>query len=182
MKRRYRRELYQERVDRIRELLPDACIGVDVIVGFPGESEALFKETYDFLNKLDISYLHIFPYSERANTEAALMPKKVSGAEKAERSKMLHILSEKKRRAFYESQLGKMDEVLFESSVQNGIMEGFTRNYVKVSAKFDPMWVNEEIKGFLNFINQEGHVHFTELPEKPEISVRLSESISEKAL
>jgi len=182
MKRRYRRELYQERVDRIRELLPNACIGVDVIVGFPGESEALFRETYDFLNKLDISYLHIFPYSERTNTEAALMPKKVSGTEKGERSKMLHILSEKKRRAFYESQLGKMDEVLFESSLQNGLMEGFTRNYVKVSAKFDPMWVNEEIKGFLNCINQEGHVHFSELPEKPENILRFSDSISEKAL
>ena len=158
MKRRYRRELYQERVDRIRELLPDACIGVDVIVGFPGESEALFKETYDFLNKLDISYLHIFPYSERANTEAALMPKKVSGAEKAERSKMLHILSEKKRRAFYESQLGSDRIVLFESENKEGYIHGFTENYVKVKTPWNPELVNTLHPINLTKIDEDGSV------------------------
>ncbi len=165
MKRRYQRELYVDRVARIKELMPDCCIGVDVIVGFPGETEALFLETYDFLNQLDISYLHVFTYSERANTEATLLSGKVNAGEKAKRSKMLHILSEKKRRAFYESQLRKMDEVLFEAAQNQGMMEGFTRNYVKVSAPYDPLWVNEEVKGFLNRIDENGAVFFTELPE-----------------
>ncbi len=164
MKRRYRRELYADRVKRIREKMPDACIGVDVIVGFPGESKECFLETYQFLNELEISYLHIFPYSERPNTEAISLPGKVSGNEKAERQQMLHILSEKKRRAFYETQLGKMSQVLFEASQTKGMMEGFTRNYVKVQAPFDPMWVNEEIHGFLNAINAGGDVDFSELP------------------
>jgi threonylcarbamoyladenosine tRNA methylthiotransferase MtaB len=165
MKRRYQRELYVDRVAKIKSLMPDCCIGVDVIVGFPGETEALFLETYDFLNQLDISYLHVFTYSERANTEAIQLPGKVSGADKARRSKMLHILSEKKRRAFYESQLGKMETVLFEASQSQGMMEGFTRNYVKVTAPFDPLWVNEEMKGFLNGIGEDGNVVFGEFPE-----------------
>jgi len=164
MKRRYRRELYQDRVARIKEKMPDACIGVDVIVGFPGETKERFLETYQFLNELDIQYLHLFPYSERPNTEAILLKGKVPGNEVAERMKMLQILSEKKRRAFYESQLGKQAEVLFESSRNGGRMEGFTRNYVKVNACYDPIWVNEEMKGFLNCINENGDVDFSELP------------------
>ena len=113
MKRRYQRELYQDRVKLIREVMPNACIGVDVIVGHPGESSELFLETYQFLNELDISYLHVFPYSERANTYAVDIFPKVDGMQKAERSKMLHILSDKKRHAFYESQLNKGGAVLF---------------------------------------------------------------------
>jgi len=164
MKRRYKKELYMDRVGQIKSVMPYACIGVDVIVGFPGETEELFLETYQFLNELDISYLHVFTYSERANTEAANMPGKVPGSIKANRSKMLHILSEKKRRAFYESQIGKLEEVLFEASVSGGMMEGFTRNYVKVSAPYDPMFVNSEMKGFLNHVQPDGTVLFSELP------------------
>jgi threonylcarbamoyladenosine tRNA methylthiotransferase MtaB len=164
MKRRYRRELYQDRVNRIREKMPDACIGVDVILGFPGETKEHFLETYHFLNELDIQYLHLFPYSERPNTEAVLLGGKVSGSETTERMKMLRILSEKKKRAFYEKQLGRQVEVLFEASQTKGLMEGFTRNYVKVSAPYDPMWVNEEMKGFLQDINPDGDVNFGEFP------------------
>jgi threonylcarbamoyladenosine tRNA methylthiotransferase MtaB len=165
MKRRYQRELYAERVSKIKELMPHCCIGVDVIVGFPGETEALFLETYEFLNRLDVSYLHVFSYSERANTEATSLPGKVSQADKAQRSKMLHILSEKKRRAFYETQIGKMDTVLFEAAENKGMMEGFTRNYVKAEAPFDPLWINEEVKGFLNRIDEKGVVVFSEFPQ-----------------
>jgi threonylcarbamoyladenosine tRNA methylthiotransferase MtaB len=165
MKRRYQRELYAERVSKIKELMPHCCIGVDVIVGFPGETEALFLETYEFLNRLDVSYLHVFSYSERANTEATSLPGKVSQADKAQRSKMLHILSEKKRRAFYETQIGKMDTVLFEAAENKGMMEGFTRNYVKAEVPFDPLWINEEVKGFLNRIDEKGVVVFSEFPQ-----------------
>jgi threonylcarbamoyladenosine tRNA methylthiotransferase MtaB len=173
MKRRYKRELYVDRVARIRQTMPDACIGVDVIVGFPGETDAHFMETYQFLNELEISYLHVFTYSERPNTEAATMKGKVPGNVKADRSKMLHILSDKKRRAFYESQLGKMDEVLFEAAITSGKMEGFTRNYVKVSAPYDPMYVNAEMKGFLNLIQTDGTVHFSEFPLSAEEKSKL---------
>ncbi len=143
MRRRYRRELYAERVETIKRLMPDCCIGVDVIVGFPGETREDFLDTYQFLNGLNISYLHVFTYSERENTLAAEMPGSVPGSTRADRSKMLHILSDKKRRAFYESQLGKLEEVLFEGDLKDGYMHGFTRNYVKVQAKYDPVLVNE---------------------------------------
>jgi threonylcarbamoyladenosine tRNA methylthiotransferase MtaB len=177
MKRRYRKELYQNRVERIRNKMPDACIGVDVITGFPGEDHERFLETYHFLNELDIQYLHVFPYSERPNTEAAGLPGKVPGRETSERVKMLQILSEKKRRRFYESQLGRQTEVLFEASQTKGMMEGFTRNYVKVCAPYDPMWVNEEMKGFLNSINEKGEVNFGEFPLK---AVQKPESVAIK--
>jgi threonylcarbamoyladenosine tRNA methylthiotransferase MtaB len=143
MKRRYRRDLYTERVATIKALIPDCCIGVDVIVGFPGETREDFLDTYQFLNALDISYLHVFTYSEREQTEAAEMGGVVAGSTRADRSKMLHILSDKKRRAFYESQIGSVAEVLFEDDQKNGFMHGFTRNYVKVKAKYDPVMVNE---------------------------------------
>jgi len=143
MKRRYRRDLYTERVATIKALIPDCCIGVDVIVGFPGETKEDFLDTYQFLNELDISYLHVFTYSERDQTEAAAMGGVVTGSERADRSKMLHILSDKKRRAFYQSQIGTVAEVLFEDDQKNGFMHGFTRNYVKVKAKYDPVMVNE---------------------------------------
>lgn len=143
MKRRYRRDLYTERVAAIKKQMPDCCIGVDVIVGFPGETHEDFLETYEFLNGLDVSYLHVFTYSEREQTEAATMQGSVTGSTRADRNKMLHILSEKKRRAFYEAQVGKTGEVLFEDDQKSGYMHGFTRNYVKVKAKYDPVMVNE---------------------------------------
>jgi threonylcarbamoyladenosine tRNA methylthiotransferase MtaB len=142
MKRRYQRELYQERVALIRQYMPHACIGVDVIVGHPGESQELFLETYSFLQELDISYLHVFPYSERPNTLAVNIQPKVDGAQRSERSKMLHILSEKKRREFYESQLGRTGFVLFEETNAEGLMEGFSENYVRFTAAYDPLLVN----------------------------------------
>ncbi|MHA8093178.1 tRNA (N(6)-L-threonylcarbamoyladenosine(37)-C(2))-methylthiotransferase MtaB [Aquirufa regiilacus] len=142
MKRRYQRELYQDRVSLIRSVMPDACIGVDVIVGHPGETPELFLETYQFLNELDISYLHVFPYSERANTYAVDILPKVDGMQKSERSKMLHILSDKKRRYFYESQLNKTGFVLFEESSENGLMEGFSENYVRLAVPYDPLLIN----------------------------------------
>lgn len=142
MKRRYQRELYQDRVSLIRTVMPDACIGVDVIVGHPGETPELFLETYQFLNELDISYLHVFPYSERANTFAVDILPKVDGMQKSERSKMLHILSDKKRRSFYESQLNKTGFVLFEESTENGLMEGFSENYVRLAVHYDPLLIN----------------------------------------
>jgi threonylcarbamoyladenosine tRNA methylthiotransferase MtaB len=165
MRRRYRRELYAERVETIKSLMPDCCIGVDVIVGFPGESREDFLDTYNFLNELNISYLHVFTYSERENTLAAEMPGSVPGSTRSDRSKMLHILSDKKRRAFYESQLGKMEEVLFEGDIKEGYMHGFTRNYVKVQAKYDPVLVNELKRVELISIASSGDVEVCE-PEQ----------------
>lgn len=143
MKRRYRRELYTERVAAIKAVMPDCCIGVDVIVGFPGETQEDFLDTYQFLNGLDVSYLHVFTYSEREQTVAAELPGVIPGSTRADRSKMLHILSDKKRRAFYQSQIGTVGEVLFEDDQKGGFMHGFTKNYVKVKAKYDPVMVNE---------------------------------------
>ena len=160
MKRRYLRELYVSRVAKIREVMPDACIGVDVIVGFPGETDEHFLETYHFLNELDISYLHVFTYSERDNTEAVLMDGVVPDAVRAKRSKMLRGLSAKKRNAFYESQLGKEKTVLFESDNKQGYIHGFTENYVKVKAPWDPALVNTLHKVRLTKIDVDGMVRF----------------------
>ncbi|WP_454948754.1 tRNA (N(6)-L-threonylcarbamoyladenosine(37)-C(2))-methylthiotransferase MtaB [Capnocytophaga leadbetteri] len=160
MKRRYLRELYVSRVAKIREVMPDACIGVDVIVGFPGETDELFLETYYFLNDLDISYLHVFTYSERDNTEAVLMDGVVPDEVRAKRSKMLRGLSAKKRNAFYESQLGKEKTVLFESDNKQGYIHGFTENYVKVKAPWDPALVNTLHKVKLTKIDVDGMVRF----------------------
>src|ERR1700759_105345 len=165
MRRRYKRELYAERVARIKELMPHCCIGVDVIVGFPSETEEDFIDTYNFINGLDVSYLHVFTYSERENTPAAEMSNSVPGSTRAERSKMLHILSDKKRRAFYESQLNKAKEVLFEGDIKDGFMHGFTRNYVKVKAKYDPVLVNELKNVYLTKISHDGDVEITESEE-----------------
>ncbi|MFN3849907.1 MAG: tRNA (N(6)-L-threonylcarbamoyladenosine(37)-C(2))-methylthiotransferase MtaB [Spirosomataceae bacterium] len=165
MKRRYRRELYADRVAKIKELMPDCCIGVDVIVGHPGETEEEFLETYNFINQLNISYLHVFTYSERPNTEALNIKPVVPQNKRAERSKMLHILSDKKRRAFYEEQLGKEFTVLFEEDIENGKMHGFTENYVRVSAKYDPILINETKKVKLNEINEFGTVEVVEVEE-----------------
>ena len=160
MKRRYLRELYVSRVAKIHEVMPDACIGVDVIVGFPGETDEHFLETYHFLNELDISYLHVFTYSERDNTEAVLMDGVVLDAVRAKRSKMLRGLSAKKRNAFYESQLGKEKTVLFESDNKQGYIHGFTENYVKVKAPWDPALVNTLHKVKLTKIDVDGMVRF----------------------
>lgn len=165
MRRRYKRELYAERVAKIKSLMPDCCIGVDVIVGFPGEAREDFLETYNFLNELDISYLHVFTYSERENTIAAQMEGAVPGAQRSDRSKMLHILSEKKRRAFYESQMGKTAEVLFEADVKDGYMHGFSKNYVKVRSLYDPLLVNEIVPVKLVTVTEQCEVEVEELPE-----------------
>ncbi|GHE62526.1 tRNA (N(6)-L-threonylcarbamoyladenosine(37)-C(2))-methylthiotransferase MtaB [Roseivirga thermotolerans] len=162
MRRRYLRELYEDRVSKIKSLIPDSCIGVDVIVGFPGETEADFLETYNFLNELDISYLHVFTYSERANTAAPEMEGTVPMKERQKRSKMLRILSEKKKRQFYESQLGTTRTVLFEDDVEDGMMHGFTENYVRVAAKYDPLLINELKTVQLKRINENGVVEVEE--------------------
>lgn len=162
MRRRYLRELYADRVRSIKSFMPHACIGVDVIVGFPGESDDDFLETYRFLNDLDISYLHVFTYSERENTPAASMPNAVPKKVRAERSKMLHILSDKKRRHFYEKNLGKEALVLFENDLEDGMMHGFTENYVRVTAKYDPLLVNEIKRVILTNINEKGLVEVEE--------------------
>ena len=158
MKRRYQRELYVDRVTSIKEVMPNACIGVDVIVGHPGETPDLFLETYEFLNSLDISYLHVFPYSERPNTYAVDIKPKVDGMQKAERSKMLHILSDKKRRAFYESQAGLKGQVLFEESAVPGTMEGFSENYVRVVVPFDPLQINTIQEVRYKAVNENGEM------------------------
>jgi len=163
MRRRYRTDLYIERVAKIKEVMPNCCIGVDVIVGFPGETKEDFLDTYQFLNQLDISYLHVFTYSERELTVAAEMAGAVPGSQRNERSKMLHILSDKKRRAFYQSQIGKNAEVLFEADQKMGYMHGFTKNYVKVRAKYDPIMVNELKAVKLLEMTADGEVEVAEL-------------------
>lgn len=168
MRRRYMSDLYVERVNRIKEVMPHACIGVDVIVGFPGETDAHFLETYHFLNTLDISYLHVFTYSERDNTPAAEMDGAVPKNVRSKRSKMLRGLSVKKRRAFYESQLGTTRTVLFESENKQGYIHGFTENYVKVKAPWNPELVNTLHQVKLTEIAEDGLVRFEFLPRTVE--------------
>jgi threonylcarbamoyladenosine tRNA methylthiotransferase MtaB len=158
MKRRYLREVYTERVNKIREVMPDACIGVDVIVGFPGETDEHFLETYHFLNDLDISYLHVFTYSERDNTEAAEMEGIVPANVRSKRSKMLRGLSVKKRRAFYESQIGNNRTVLFEAENKEGYIHGFTENYVRVKTPWNPELANTLHEINLSKIDEDGSV------------------------
>lgn len=162
MRRRYLRELYVDRVQKIKQLMPHACIGVDVIVGFPGETEEDFLDTYQFLNELPISYLHVFTYSERTNTPAAEMQEVVPKKERGRRSKMLRILSEKKKRKFYEENVGKEAVVLFEEDIENGQMHGFTENYVRVTAKYDPLLINELKTVKLTQIDKSGLMEVTE--------------------
>lgn len=160
MRRRYQRELYAKRVTQIKNRMPHACIGVDVIVGFPGETDDHFMETYHFLNELDISYLHVFSYSERANTLATEMPNPIPKNVRAKRSKMLRGLSLKKRRAFYEQQLGTTQKVLFESENKNGYIHGFTPNYVKVKTYWNPALCNTIHNVKLTQIADDGLVSF----------------------
>ena len=160
MRRRYMKELYVDRVEHIKSKMPNACIGVDVIVGFPGETDDLFLETYEFLNALDISYLHVFSYSERPNTVAAQMEHKVPKEVRTKRSKMLRGLSSKKRRAFFESQLGSVQTVLFEGENKEGYIHGFTPNYVKVKTPWNPNLVNTTHEVSLKQIDEDGLVRF----------------------
>ena len=160
MKRRYQREVYEDRVNQINSIMPHACIGVDVIVGFPGETEELFLETYNFLNKLDVSYLHVFTYSERQNTEAATMKGSVPMKVRKKRSKLLRGLSVKKRRSFYEKSIGSNRTVLFEGENKSGYIHGFTENYIRVRHPWDPSLVNTLKKVKLEQIDQEGFVRF----------------------
>ncbi len=160
MKRRYLRELYVERISKIKEVMPHACIGVDVIVGFPGETDDHFLETYNFLNTLDVSYLHVFKYSERDNTEAVDLKGVVSKNIRTKRSKMLRGLSVKKRRAFYENQIGSERTVLFESENKDGYIHGFTENYIKVKAPWNPELVNTLHNIKLTEIDDDGLVRF----------------------
>lgn len=158
MKRRYPREVFANRIENIKKLMPNACIGVDVIVGFPGETDELFLETYHFLNQLDISYLHVFTYSERPNTEAVELVGIVPMNVRHKRSKMLRGLSVKKRRAFYESQLGKTATVLFENENKAGFIFGFTENYVRVKTTWNENLVNTLQTVLLKEIDEEGEV------------------------
>ena len=166
MRRRYMKELYVDRVNKIKEVMPDACIGVDIIVGFPGETDEKFLETYNFLNELNISYLHVFTYSERDNTLAAEMEGVVPLKVRKKRSKMLRGLSAKKRRAFYESQLGGEKTVLFEGENKEGYIHGFTENYVKVKTPWDPALVNTLHRVELHEIGEDGVMRFSYLKEK----------------
>lgn len=158
MRRRYVRELYTDRVARIKATMPNCCIGVDVIVGFPGETEEDFIDTYNFINELDISYLHVFPYSERPNTTAVRMEGVVPQHERNRRVKMLRILSDKKRRAFYQQHIGQTYTVLFEAEENSGMMNGFTENYIKVKTPYDPLMVNELVQVKLTGIDADGEV------------------------
>ncbi|MGA1546130.1 MAG: MiaB/RimO family radical SAM methylthiotransferase, partial [Flavobacteriaceae bacterium] len=161
MKRRYLSTLYKDRIDYIKTMMPNACIGADVIVGYPGETEEDFIETYRFITELPVSYLHVFTYSERPNTEAVEMKGVVALPERNKRSKMLRALSVKKRRAFYESQLGTKATVLFEAENKEGYITGFTENYVKVRDHWDPNKVNRTQKVLLDRIDDEGYVRFS---------------------
>ena len=156
MKRRYKREIYTSRVEKIKTLMPHCCIGVDVIVGFPGETEEKFIETYDYLNELNVSYFHVFTYSERANTLAPKLEKSVDRKTRDERSKKLRILSAKKKRAFYQENIGKSFPVLFEAENNNDFMFGFTSNYVKVKTKYNEDLINQVKQVNLKEIDRDG--------------------------
>ncbi len=157
MRRKYLSNLYAERIARIKRQMPNCCIGVDVIVGFPGETEAHFMNTYTFLNELDVSYLHVFPYSERNNTTAKKMPGKVTKVEKTDRAERLRILSAKKKRFFYEGQLGKTMNVLWEEERQGGNMQGFSENYIRFESEYDANLVNTIETVVFEHINERGY-------------------------
>ena len=169
MNRRYLSDRYVSRVDKIKNTMPHCCIGVDVITGFPGETEEEFLKTYNFLNQLEVSYLHVFTYSERSNTSAATLDQIVPLKVRNERSKMLRGLSEKKRRFFYEKHMGETFCVLFEEDIQDGKMHGFTENYIRVAAKYDPLLINGIKKVELREISPSGHVDVIEPAREFEI-------------
>ncbi len=153
MGRRYNKELYEDRVKKIKMIEPDACIGADVIVGYPGETEFEFNKTYNYIKNLNINYLHVFPYSERENTRAVKLQNKISSTKKNERSKMLRILSEKKKRFFYEKNLNTIKNVLFENDIKNNFMYGYTDNYIKVTSKYNKNLINKVVPCKLKKIN-----------------------------
>ncbi len=170
MRRRYLRELYADRVSRIKTLMPHCCIGVDVIVGFPGESDEDFLDTYNFLNELPVSYLHVFTYSERDNTDAIHLPDVVPVAVRKKRNKMLRILSAKKLRSFYEQHLGETRTVLFEGDNKEGFMHGFTDNYVKVKTPFNAALINQLKPVTLKALDADGSVLLEDfVVERPEL-------------
>jgi threonylcarbamoyladenosine tRNA methylthiotransferase MtaB len=156
MRRRYKRDVYSSRVENIKKQMPHCCIGVDVIVGFPGETEELFMETYNFLNELDVSYFHVFTYSERDNTLAPDMENAVSKADRDDRSKRLRILSAKKKRKFYEENVGKSFPVLLEAEENEAFMHGFTSNYVKIKVPYNKALVNTIHSVKLKEIDRDG--------------------------
>ena len=158
MRRKYLRDLYSDRVARIKQTMPHACIGVDVIVGFPGETDEHFEETYNFIRDMDVSYLHVFPYSARANTTARKMDDQVPQQVKNERAQRLRILSNKKKMAFYTEHLGTVRTALMEAENKDGFMYGFTENYVKVRLPFDAQKINEQIQVELKSIADDGTV------------------------
>ncbi len=158
MRRRYLRDLYSERVQKIKSLMPHCCIGVDIITGFPGETEADFLDTYNFINSLDVSYLHVFTYSERDNTEALKIKEVVPIHERKKRNKMLRILSQKKLINFYHQHLGEIHTVLFESEEKDSMLHGFTENYIKVAIPFDGTFLRQLAKVELQRISEEGIV------------------------
>ena len=174
MRRRYASSLYVSRVEKIKGLMPDACIGVDVIVGYPGETDEEFMKTYNFLNELPVSYLHVFTYSERDNTTALRMDGVVPKDVRKARSNMLRILSEKKKRAFYESNVSLEDKVVFEDSEDNGLMHGFTTNYVKVKTAFNPLMVNQSAKVKMTAVDKDGTMKIEFVEEKLETVARIN--------
>jgi len=169
MRRKYERELFQDKVEKIRKIMPQASIGVDVIIGFPGETEEDFLETYNFINELDVSYLHVFTYSERPNTTAIKMDGVVSKEERRKRSKMLHILSDKKKRFFYEQHLGKTNNVLFEAEQHENFLNGFTDNYIKVKVPYA-----KELENTIKTVN------LADIDFAGVVNVKLAESVSLK--
>lgn len=174
MRRRYKTDLYQSRIEKIKQLMPDCCIGVDVIVGFPGETDEEFMKTYQFLQELPISYLHVFTYSERDNTTALRMDGIVPPEKRKERNKMLTILSNKKKRAFYESQDQREEIALFEASEDNGMMFGFTKNYVKVKTPFNPLMINHSSPIKLLELDRDGVYRIEFVEERSETKALLN--------
>ncbi|MBI3141800.1 MAG: tRNA (N(6)-L-threonylcarbamoyladenosine(37)-C(2))-methylthiotransferase MtaB [Bacteroidetes bacterium] len=158
MRRRYERKLYRDRVERIIKAMPHACIGVDAIVGFPGETQAEFNDTYTFIRDLDIAYLHAFSYSERPNTTALRLDGRVPNGERTARREMLQILSEKKKRAFYLGHLNTTRKVLFESKVEAGFLYGHTDNYIYVKVPYDPALVHDLVPVRLQSLDDQGNV------------------------
>ena len=163
MKRRYLTDLYSHRISYIKSMMPHCCIGVDVIVGFPGESDAHFMQTYNYLNELDISYLHVFSYSERANTEAVSMTDSVEKNVRHKRSKMLRVLSAKKKRHFYQNQKGTQRQVIFEKENKDGFMYGYTENYIRVKTPYKAHFENKIKKTVLNEMDENGVYIFEEI-------------------
>jgi len=156
MRRRYDTKLYRSRIEKINELMPDACIGVDVIVGFPGEDDNLFLESMSFLENLNISYLHVFTYSERDNTHAISLPNSVDANVRAKRSRLLRLLSSRKKATFYERNVGSIQDVLFESEEKNGFIEGFSSNYIRFRRPWDPNLIGTIVKSIFINIDSEG--------------------------